>query len=74
MSEVRTPLAQLQAQHDELVTIRHFWERWGSECRAVSGVLCRAIATKDQASLDDAVTLYQVTLAAYRQELKEVAK
>jgi hypothetical protein len=74
MSEVRTPLAQLQAQHDELVTIRHFWERWGSEWRAVSGVLCRAIATKDQASLDDAVTLYQVTLAAYRQELKEVAK
>jgi hypothetical protein len=74
MNEVRSPLAQLQAQHDELVSLRGFWERWGSEWRAVSGVLCRAIVTKDEAAIDEAVTLYQVTLASYRQELKDVSK
>jgi hypothetical protein len=74
MSEVRTPLAQLQAEHDELASLRSFWERWGTEWRAVSGVLCRAIATKDETAIRDAVNLYQVTLAGYRQELKEVSK
>ena len=74
MTDPRSPLAQLQAQHDELVTLRAFWERWGSEWRAVAAVLHRAIETRNEASLRDSLDLYQVTLAGYRQELKDLEK
>ncbi len=74
MTDPRTPLAQLQAQLDDLVSVRAFWERWGGEWRAVAAVLHCAIETGNQASLDNAVTLYQVTLAGYRQELKDLTK
>ena len=74
MTDPRTPLAQLQAQHDELLTVRAFWERWGSEWRAVAAVLHRAIETRTEASLQDALDLYQVTRASYQIELKELTK
>ncbi len=74
MTEVRTPLAQLQAQVDELSTLRAFWERWGSEWRAVAAVLHRAVETRDEPALRSALDLYQITRAAYQIELKDLTK
>lgn len=74
MTDPRTPLAQLQAQHDELVTVRAFWERWGSEWRAVAAVLHRAIERNDPQFLQVALEQYQTTRAAYQIELKDLTK
>ncbi len=74
MTDPRTPLAQLQAQLDDLVSLRAFWERWGSEWRVASAVLHRAIEKNDPQLLEVAVRNYQTTLASYQIELKDISK
>jgi hypothetical protein len=74
MTDPRSPLAQLQAQVDELVTLRAFWERWGSEWRVASALLNRAIERNDPQFSEVALRNYQSTLASYRIELKDLEK
>lgn len=74
MTDPRTPLAQLQAQLDDLVSLRAFWEKWGSEWRVASALLHRAIEKNDPQLLEVALRNYQTTLASYQIELKDLTK